>query len=238
MKRSIFYLLVCAIAVSISMSGCKKDDSSDKSSPADLPKPAFASETKVVEVPANLQTSQEFGAQMCNTYLNMVNGLSAWTGFFSVPDNAQELKSATKSTGTRTYKYSNGLETVYYEYTETSDKYCWTMYFETKDHPKAKVIYAEESKNGATGKVEIYNWDTDKSTSLRWSWTKDASNNTTFIYDVIGTGDKIEVKANADGSGYVKLYENSVLTMYGNWNTLGHGTLIMYATSGDVSYTF
>jgi hypothetical protein len=233
MKKYYKILLVVLSFAVVLLIGCKKDSST----PADTyKKPSITEKTTIITVPEKLSNSTDVHAQMAAGYMNMANAFSSYSALLTPPPNA--VKSSLKSSGV-TYTWSDSQGNMYIlTYVESATNYTWTMYIKTTQIPKTKFIEGQESKDGKSGSLIIYNYSSGISAeqAINCNWTYDSSNNMSFTM-ILNSGDSgyyMTIDANANNSGEFVLYigtSSSGLKVEDIiWNSDGSGTWDVWDT--------
>jgi hypothetical protein len=207
--------------------GCSDDDATTPTTKTPGA-PSFIGNTQIVKIPTTIQNSTNPNVALIAGSLSMVNSMAGYGAMFIIPANANSMSSELKTTSPQTYTWSNGEFTVSYEYYDLSDKYTWTIYYTIAPQPKYKAFYAEENKDGKSGKMEVYN-ETSGVKEVSWNWNKNDANNVTFVYESFDTPtEKLTVVSNADGSGSIKFVEGTVTKYEALWDASGKGSYTIY----------
>lgn len=228
-KRSLLLLLSTLFVSSIVFNGCKKDEEEKEVRKA----PTGLTETKV-ELPSGMTSSSDPNVQMAVGYANMFNGISGMAASLEIPENATKISDFSDlKTNEECYSWTYAGITVYYLYSETTDKYKWTMYYSDPSYNiiKSKIYYIEQSKTETTGKLEYYNYISNGEVIGTWKWDETS---TGIDYEYVDAIQSLNASINNDGSGVLQYYLDNSLFYSVNWNSAGHGSY----TYGDSSGTF
>jgi hypothetical protein len=234
MKTTKLLFTFLMVVVGLISFSCSKDDD-NSSSGTTYVKPSIASETEVVTVPTALSNSTSPYAGMAVSYLEMANSMSGMLGYLDVPENASVSK---KKSGGVTYSWSSEGYSVWVEYSELTTKYTYVLYVQYTGVSKYKVMEVEQNKDGSTGLVKYYN--TDGSLLIDYSYvvTSAAVTASLKLYYTPTETFTMDIVAYKDNSGYVKIYESSVLIYNVVWNSAGSGTFTYYTEDGTFTETW
>lgn len=226
MKPTKLLILFTTIFSLIVVSGCKKDDDPEPDNTA----PQY--EPKTVAIPDAMSQSQDPGAQMTVSYINMVNGMSGYSGML-VPPGKVTLATTFKDGGTETYTWEindeSGVYTVTLSVTETATMYKWEMTINGTVDGQTFVnftyIKAEEAKDGSSSTFTLYDWDT-QGIFMTLSWYENTDGSFQFTFEV-PEDIIISMIAYPDGSGSIEIKEWEIgeylLQFRAEWNSTGHG---------------
>jgi len=193
--RNLLFIFAALVFVAFTNS-CNKDEIQ----PDEIVQPSISKKTQVAEKPSGLQNSSDQNAQTCASNFDMINGVMDLMSHFEVPKNADLVK--TKSAGAWTWTWEEGGVTVWMTWTETESQYTWEYEVDYLNSGRTRYVYAEESKDGKIGKLELFGGYTEYATYV-YNWTYDNSNNLVFEmnFDLIGFVYNITAHINTDGSG-------------------------------------
>ena len=224
--RSRILAAVLTLMVAVWLTACGDDKTTDTGGSEPPQPPAFTTHT--VTVPEHMRESSDPNAQMAVGYVDMANGLGAYSAQLSPPAGAQGASAA----GTWTYTWEADSLTVTLIVIETNELYPWDVFYdgtlEGQTFDNWKAMHAEAAKDGSSGEFVFYEFGTTQA-FMMWTWSTDAQGVFTFVMFYYGeTGDgKIEVTVNPDGSGSLAFYEGDggvyELTFLVEWNTDGTG---------------
>lgn len=188
-----------------------------------------------IQVPAAMAASSDPYAQMAVTYVNMTNGLANLGQYFVPPSKAAKSAAyAGSEADTLIWSWSYGGITVYLKFWETLTHYYWRyMWHGTYD----QVVYdnwiwyaANQTKDGTAGQLVWYD-DNSLIPFLTWEWTYLAGVYTlTYTFDNIN---QLIITVNADGSGSLEYYEDSVLKLRIIWYANGSGAWWTYGPDSN-----
>ncbi len=194
-----------------------------------------------VDVPAKLTQSSDGHAQMCVSYINMVNGFSDYTNLYTPPESSELAKLSDNWSQTWTVDKL----TIRMEYFENSEDFGWQVFLTGTD---GEFVYsdwlsmeAEQKNDNSSGSLTIYRPVTDE-IEFQWRWgqtSNEATTFETFVYDENGSPiSKISLVSNPDGSGEITFYADIegafVKQTKITWNSDGSGQWTEYDSSGNV----
>jgi hypothetical protein len=189
-----------------------------------------------IEAPAALASSSDPQASMCNSYIQMANSITSFASYFEVPEGATPI--STKSTGVESYTWSYGGVTIFWTLTETTDKYIWTISISDAEHGivKGKYMEAEETKDGKSGQLIVYNYTADGEAMGTFSWETLVDDTFNFKYEYSGI--LIELNVYSDNSGTLDYTIDSALLYHFEWAADGSGSWVMYSGETETSGTW
>jgi len=238
MKNFLKFLIVL-LCSSIVLISCGSDDSSDTTNGTSSTENAdkviadnFNSTLDKFKLPDNLANSSDGNALALSS---LVTGqktlLTAFSGFFQVPDNAISA-SAKGSTNLRRFTWDNGQGTsVIYTLDETSEgfnvKYVWTIDGETstlfdgflsKDGNKGNLTFNPDK----VAEKIVYNWEVIGNT---------------LSYNITTASGEIKMLINENGSGSLDLFDDGIKVSEYKWNADGSGSIKNIETGETLNWS-
>lgn len=241
-------LFILGLALTISFTGCKDDDSTPTQSLENAELSFSASDTPI-ELPQAMLNSTDPVAQQAVQYVESINAFTDQLALFDqIPDGA--TKSTTpigrkNNSGGRSedgylvYTWSDGQTTVAYQISETTTTYIWEFFYQFSPEDEfVKVLKAEESKLIRNGYLEYYNFFSQTTTEefiFRYQWHEDPDG--TLYFDVITPDNSFTINAiiSPDNSGSIKYYIDSNLYYDITWDAAGTGSWTLYNSDGSTS---
>ena len=229
MKTVRFLILFATVLSAAFIAGCSKDD--DNVPAGDAQK----FEAKSVQVPKAMSQSNDPGAQMATSYVNMINGLSGLASQMAPPGN----NPGSISNGERIFTWDvndkTGIYTVKLVIKETGSEIIWDMYItgtmEGNVLDNFHYIHAVKQKDDSGSVFTV--WDPDTGSKyMEISWSVIANDSVKFIFEVFNET-YLTVIVNSDNSGSIELKEwllgRYVTTYKASWAASGHGEYWEYA---------
>jgi hypothetical protein len=214
MKRATILFSAIVLGMAMFFGACSKDDD-DNSNPAPPPEevPEYGGQT--VTIPDAMMQSQDPGAQQAVAYIDMANGFVEMAGSFgNPPEKSSSFKSTNGDGPPWVYNWEVNDETGNYTVTltinETGDGTEWDIVVNgvmdgiTLDN--FTIMHGEQSDDGKNGSFTVYDWENQGGEIFEITWNTDDDGNY-FIHINIPESVKIDVVANADGSGSVAFYQ-------------------------------
>ena len=222
MKTVKLLILFTAILSAILIAGCSKDDDTPVGE-------AQKFEVKSVQVPKAMSQSNDPGAQMATSYVNMINGLSGFSSLMAPPGNKPDNISNGERTFTWDVNDKTGIYTVKLVIKETNSEIIWDMYIDGTMEGNVlnnfHYIHAVKQKDESGSVFTV--WDPDTGSKfMELSWSVIANESVKFVFEVFNET-YLTVIVNSDGSGSIELKEwllgGYVTTYKASWAASGHG---------------
>ncbi|HNW51475.1 MAG TPA: hypothetical protein PKH79_10355 [Prolixibacteraceae bacterium] len=224
MKR--WYFLFTVALLVLAFTGCKKDDEEV----AQMAQMKLAENLSKLGIPDAIKNSSNSYAQQVVGYYDQAMSIDDYTSWFDLPDDATH--------DGNNYYWSYGGFSVWEVYDETSSGYTRDIYFKTTETSKLKYLHSEESKDGKTGTMEIYNYLSETDELLyTYDWVFDSKGNLTLTEKWSDGSLEYDIVSNVDLSGSAKYYSNGKLLYEFYWNTDGSGSYKWYEDDGSVAYS-
>jgi hypothetical protein len=217
--------LLTIVFLVFAFSGCKKNTDGIEATHMKL-----MDKIGKLGIPEKMKNSSNSNAQQAVGYYDQVTGIEDYFDWFNLPDDATR--------DGNNYYWSSGGLSLWEVYSETGSNYVWDIYIKTNDTSKLKYFHSEESKDGNTGRMDVYNYLAETNDLLySYDWSFDASGNLT-MNEIYGDGSlKYEIISNVDLSGSSEMYTNGKLYYRFQWNSDGSGSCQLFDDNGNVSYT-
>lgn len=178
-------------------------------------------------VPEVMKNSSNENAQQAVSYFDQVTSVSDNFGFFDVPDDATR--------DGNNYYWSYGGFSLWEVYSDKGSSYTWDVYIKTTETSKEKYYHSEESKDGNSGRLEMYNYAVSTDDLVyTWDWSFDSKGNMTMTEAWADGSFKYVIVSNVDLSGSAKMYTNGKLFYEFVWNSDGSGSYKYYDDNGAV----
>lgn len=245
LKRFSLFFSLCLLAFA-----CSKDEEVQPKQEEIVDPFEFNAQNPPIEIPAGLQNSSAPEAQMINSFIASANGITAYGGYFNIPENAEVSTTPITAANGRsamledvkvyTYTYSGGGETVTlaYQLTETADYLKFEIFLEENGGGYYKFLEGQESKADARdGYLSWYaaEWGTDPVYTYTWQDNADGS----FSMRFEGLDYLLTFEIAADGSGDISQYFDGNISAKYTWDAAGTGgTVTYYDSSGAVTETY
>jgi len=226
--KTLRILMIAFLSVIIVFTGCKKDDDADPAAPE--------YQVKSVTIPADMQNSNNIGAQQATAYVNMANSF-ANVGAMMVPPAkstlVENLKDGTPWTYTWDIVDGDDNFSVTLTVTEDAIKYMWefTITGIINGINVNNFVYLRgiEYKDGSYNSLEAWNPETGDLEFI-WTWT-DTGGIFTMVLEFPGDF-KIIAIVNPDGSGSLEYYDWAnnqwVMSFRVIWTAAGTGEYWVY----------
>lgn len=234
------FVLFCLALVAVSCGD--KDDPEPSLEEVELA--VFSEETKVA-IPEGLKNSSSSEAQAVSSMIeSMTSSIGAYSSLFTIPDGATKLSSPIEAANGRmaansvTYEWSYQDGAVAYQITELSDSYFFEIFFKEAGGPYYKWFEGTQAKDGKSGSFVMLDFTVDTRVEIltyEYEIRNDGSIYGEYNYPSWGYSFIFEVMA--DGSGYIKSYDNDVIQVEYIWSADGSGNWTYYDESGAVSST-
>lgn len=218
---------------------CSNDD------PAPLSKKSVSlgSKTDIAVAPAGLTSSSDGYAQEAAAYIELVNGMTAYSSLLKAPSGAKKTATITPKNGrvsgeTVTYTWSDSNAEMAYQVTESGDSYEFELMIKLAGSADwLRYLKAEEKKDQSQGSMVVYDvyslMSNDASAELmKYEWIK-TDDNINFkltsgieeFYLVLNINTKTK-------AGSIDYYLTGVRFMNYTWASDGHGTWTIYGDDG------
>lgn len=221
MKR--WYFLFTVVLFILAFTGCEKD----KEEKAQMAQMKLAENLSKLGIPDAIKNSSNSYAQQVVGYYDQAMSIDDYTDWFDLPDDATHDGD--------NYYWTYGGFSLWEVYDENSSGYTREIYIKTTETSKLKYLVSEESKDGKTGTLEIYNYLSEKDELLyTYDWTFDSKGNLTLSYYWTDESFKYDIVSNVDLSGSVKYYSEGKLLYEFLWNTDGSGSYKWFDEDGSV----
>ncbi len=227
----LFRLITTVLIIGLLLGACSSDKKDSSTSQQEQPPQGVDFEP--VEIPANMLQSSDPNVQIVVSYINLVNLFQYWTSSLTPPGQVTKVGLVESSTDGPPWIYTWSQQgiTVTLKITIENNQYHWLLTYtgviEGYEYNNAKVFEAWQDMNGTTGKMVLYNPD-DNSQAAEWTWEKAENGTVTLHYKDYTDSFELTVVQNADLSGYLEVYEDSMLTFKATWNADGSGTWWTY----------
>lgn len=209
----------------IFITGCKKDSEDFQATQMQLQEKLLN-----LGIPEVMKDSDNPNAQLAEGYYDQVMSVGDYMDWFDLPDDATHDGD--------NYYWSYGGLSLWEVYGESGTGYTRNVYIKTTDTDKLKYLQSEESKDGNSGYLYIYNYLSDANELLyTFDWTFDSQGNMTMTEEFADGSYSYEIQSNIDLSGSSKLYFNGILYNSFIWNTDGSGSNTYYDENGNVIST-
>ena len=220
-----WYLISIAILF-LAFNSCKKDDTQGVTAT----KMKLADNLAKLGIPEVMKNSSNSNAQQAVGYYDQVMGIENDFTWFNLPSDATHDGD--------NYYWSYGGLSLWEVYSESGSNYDWDIYVKTTETSKQKYFHSEESKDGKTGKMEIYNYASATDDELlSYQWTFDSKGNMTMTESSGDGSFEYEIVSNIDLSGSSKMYSDGKLFYSFQWNSDGSGSYVYYNDDGTVALT-
>lgn len=221
MKR--WYFLFTVVLFILAFTGCEKD----KEEKAQMAQMKLEENLSKLGIPDAIKNSSNSYAQQVVGYYDQAMSIGDYTDWFDLPDDATHDGD--------NYYWTYGGFSLWEVYDENSSGYTREIYIKTNETSKLKYLVSEESKDGKTGTLEIYNYLSEKDELLyTYDWTFDSKGNLTLSYNWTDESFKYDIVSNVDLSGSVKYYSEGKLLYEFLWNTDGSGSYKWFDEDGSV----
>lgn len=195
----------------------------------------------------NLNSSGDQNALQISSNLTSANALTSWISLFQQPNGAQKSNVPIGTCGgnavvyTYTANSGNDSFTVAYQICEVSDAYIFQVFFSQNGSDPQLFIYAEQSKSGNEGFMEIYGSaigvsEVESQAVITYTWEENMDGSFTFTVSDADGGYLSTINVNEDNSGDLNYVLDGNLYYEATWNATGTaGTYTYYNTDGSVS---
>jgi len=238
--KGIFGLLLMGLLVT----ACKKEEVQE---PEDFQELSFDSEAVLDLLPAGLENSDDFYAQLCVSYVTTGVDMSSFAGSMVVPGDAQN---SSGDTWQWSWNYGGESLTYIWSFDEDGSKRSWSMDIQYNGGPLLDYVDAWEYKDGSGGEVLYnFNWATlgeeEPSETLNWKyvWKKNGAGD--YTIDWYWESDSQEytyltqysIIVKADGSGSLDTYSEGSKLYHMVWDAQGNGSWVMGDDEDSGSWT-
>ncbi|MFW5656734.1 MAG: hypothetical protein ACOC3T_02225 [Bacteroidota bacterium] len=212
------------------ITGCSKDEDDDNNKPPEVVSPEIQSKLDEINVPENLANSQTWYALQVSAYVAQIKSINSYFAYFDPVEGAEYDDGV--------YFWTNGGQSVWLNYTETSNTYGWEM---DVDFGNGRVDYisAEQQKDGSSGWLRVYDY-TESTTGnfiYEYNWEILGDDSVVLSWSNSEDGFNLEIKGSPDDSGYAKYFENNVPVYEFVWNSDGSGYYTTYDDTGELENT-
>jgi hypothetical protein len=226
LKMKKWYFLFTLVLFVAAFTGCKKDEEQT----AQVAQMKLTENLSKLGIPDAIKNSSNTNAQQVVSYYDEAMSIDDYAGWFDMPNDATHDGD--------NYYWSYGGYSVWGVYDETSTGYNRDIYFKTSETGKQKYIHSEESKDGKTGTMEVYNFLSDQDELLyTYDWVFDSQGNLSLSYKWADSSLEYDIVSNVDLSGSAKYYFDGKLSYDFQWNSDGSGSYKIYNNDGTVAYS-
>jgi hypothetical protein len=227
MKTTVSSFTILVFLLSFALTGCKQEE--------EPVEPEIPSLDFVTQVQA-FQTSQGLSdyvgdpnAQLTYTYVSTMQGIfAAYASFLAVPATAA-------GDGNNIWTWGDGAgSTVTYQWTSNGGNNCVTISMAGPDIANGRYFEFCEKQDGTGGWMKIYDPENNNMLTAEAIWTLTGENAGTMEFIDYEFNDRQIITWNADGSGSLKVFEDTLLTYESTWNADGTGSFKEYDSQGGL----
>lgn len=225
-------LILMSLSFIVGFNSCKKDDDKDSNEPFVTSASKF-SDPNEIPISSSLENSADPNASLAFIQASSLRStLSAYTGFMTVPANADYY--AGKVIGSWHWSYQGYAGEYILE--ENGSRYEFSYIWTSQGAPFYSFNGWEE-KDGTEGYMNL-EFDGTDAITIAWQQLSNGGYSIDMrLYDGSTVSTRYMGVYNADGSGSIDLYEDGIISYEASWNANGSGSYTSYDYNGAVDET-